>query len=186
MAPYAARGSLNIMFQLAITVGILAAQVGAGGSPFAVSAGGWQSALPGLAWPSLPCLAFPFCARRHSLVGHPAVSEFPQTEGLRRPLRSLCHQNPAQLINYGTQHLRPHGWRVSLACGAVPALMLTIGAALLPDTPNSLVLRGKKEEGRKVLQRIRGTGEGGPVAWGNRGALQPGTALVNPLDLSAA
>jgi len=65
-----------------------------------------------------------------------------------------------QLINYGTQYLRPHGWRVSLACGAVPALMLTVGALLLPDTPNSLVLRGKKEEGRKVLQRIRGTGEG--------------------------
>ena len=41
--------------------------------------------------------------------------------------------------------------------GAVPALMLTLGARILPDTPNSLVLRGKKEEGRKVLQRIRGT-----------------------------
>jgi hypothetical protein len=35
--------------------------------------------------------------------------------------------------------------------------MLTIGAIVLPDTPNSLVLRGRKEDGRKVLQRIRGT-----------------------------
>ncbi|GBF88955.1 sugar transport protein [Raphidocelis subcapitata] len=87
MAPHTARGSLNIMFQLAVTIGILA----------------------------------------------------------------------AQLINYGTQYLRPHGWRVSLAMGAVPALLLTVGALILPDTPNALVLRGKKEEGRKVLQRIRGT-----------------------------
>lgn len=87
MAPHHARGSLNIMFQLAVTIGILG----------------------------------------------------------------------AQLINYGTQYLRPYGWRVSLACGAVPALLLTIGAAVLPDTPNSLVLRGHKEEGRKVLQRVRGT-----------------------------
>lgn len=87
MAPHNARGSLNIMFQLAVTIGILA----------------------------------------------------------------------AQLINYGTQYLRPYGWRISLACGAVPAILLSVGALVLPDTPNSLVLRGKKEEGRKVLQRIRGT-----------------------------
>jgi MFS family permease len=87
MAPHNARGSLNIMFQLAVTIGILA----------------------------------------------------------------------AQLINYGTQYLRPYGWRVSLAMGAVPALLLTFGAIILPDTPNSLVLRGHKEEGRRVLQRVRGT-----------------------------
>jgi hypothetical protein len=30
MAPFNARGSLNIMFQLAVTIGILGAQVGAG------------------------------------------------------------------------------------------------------------------------------------------------------------
>lgn len=42
------------------------------------------------------------------------------------------------------------GWRISLACGAVPALLLSIGALALPDTPNSLVLRGRKEQGLKV------------------------------------
>jgi hypothetical protein len=87
MAPYQARGALNLCFQLAVTIGILG----------------------------------------------------------------------AQCINYGTQYLRPYGWRVSLACGAVPALLLSIGAIALPDTPNSLVLRGHKEAGRRVLQRIRGT-----------------------------
>ena len=62
----------------------------------------------------------------------------------------------AQLINYGTQHLQPFGWRVSLAMGAVPALTLFFGSMMLSDTPNSLVLRGHVDEGKKVLQRIRG------------------------------
>lgn len=87
MAPFRLRGALNIMFQLAVTIGILA----------------------------------------------------------------------AQLINYGTQHIKPYGWRISLGMGAVPSLMLFFGAMMLPDTPNSLVQRGRPEEGRKVLQRIRGT-----------------------------
>uniref|UniRef100_A0A383WEJ5 Major facilitator superfamily (MFS) profile domain-containing protein n=1 Tax=Tetradesmus obliquus TaxID=3088 RepID=A0A383WEJ5_TETOB len=87
MAPFNLRGALNIMFQLAVTVGILG----------------------------------------------------------------------AQLINFGTQHIKPWGWRLSLAMGAVPSLILFFGSMLLPDTPNSLVQRGCSEDGRKVLQRIRGT-----------------------------
>ncbi|KAF6250807.1 sugar carrier protein A [Scenedesmus sp. NREL 46B-D3] len=89
MAPHNIRGALNITFQLAITVGILA----------------------------------------------------------------------AQLINYGTQHIQPWGWRLSLAMGAVPSLVLFFGSMLLPDTPNSLVQRGQQEEGRRVLQKIRGTND---------------------------
>jgi len=86
MAPFNLRGALNIMFQLAVTVGILG----------------------------------------------------------------------AQLINYGTQYLQPWGWRLSLALGAVPALVVLVGSLLLPETPNSLIQRGRFDEGRKVLQRIRG------------------------------
>jgi MFS family permease len=84
MAPFKLRGALNIMFQLAVTIGILA----------------------------------------------------------------------AQLINFGTQHIQPYGWRISLGMGAVPSLMLFFGAMMLPDTPNSLIQRGRPEEGRKVLQRV--------------------------------
>jgi len=87
MAPFRLRGALNIMFQLAVTIGILA----------------------------------------------------------------------AQLINYGTQHIQPYGWRISLAMGAVPALTLFFGSMLLPDTPNSLVQRGRSDDGRRILQKIRGT-----------------------------
>lgn len=87
MAPYNLRGALNILFQLAVTIGIFI----------------------------------------------------------------------AQLINYGTKDLQPWGWRLSLALAGVPGFLLFIGALCLPDTPNSLIERGKLEQGEKVLQRVRGT-----------------------------
>jgi hypothetical protein len=48
------------------------------------------------------------------------------------------------------------GWRLSLALAAIPGFILFIGALCLPDTPNSLIERGKLERGEKVLQRVRG------------------------------
>lgn len=61
----------------------------------------------------------------------------------------------AACINYGT--VRSHwGWRLSLGLAAVPAMILGLGALLLPDSPNSLVFRGKVEQGRKVLEGYRG------------------------------
>ncbi|EFN50549.1 hypothetical protein CHLNCDRAFT_28988, partial [Chlorella variabilis] len=62
----------------------------------------------------------------------------------------------AQLINYAVQDW-DEGWRLSLGLGAVPACILTLGSIILPDSPNSLIERGKNEQGRKVLARIRGT-----------------------------
>ena len=49
----------------------------------------------------------------------------------------------AQWINLGTELLEPWGWRLSLALAGLPAIVLTIGGIALPDTPNSLVERGK-------------------------------------------
>lgn len=65
----------------------------------------------------------------------------------------------AQAINIGTQHIHPYGWRISLAFAGMPAIVLTLGGIFLPDTPNSLIQRGKEAEGRAVLVRIRGTTE---------------------------
>ena len=56
----------------------------------------------------------------------------------------------AQAINIGTQHIYPDGWRISLALAGMPAIVLTLGGIFLPDTPNSLVERGYKEQGRAV------------------------------------
>lgn len=63
----------------------------------------------------------------------------------------------ANMINYGTSKLEPWGWRLSLGLAAVPAILMTLGGVFVPETPNSLIERGSKEEGRKILEKIRGT-----------------------------
>ena len=49
----------------------------------------------------------------------------------------------AQWINLGAQALDPWGWRLSLALAGLPAIVLTLGGIFLPETPNSLIERGK-------------------------------------------
>ena len=61
----------------------------------------------------------------------------------------------AQLINYGTSHLGDE-CRVSLYLNVVPAIFLIIGGIFCPETPNSLVERGRTSQGRKNLQLARG------------------------------
>ena len=56
----------------------------------------------------------------------------------------------AQAINLGTQHIPNYGWRISLAFAGVPAIVLTLGGLLLPDTPNSLIERGHHDQGKQV------------------------------------
>ncbi|XP_047308785.1 sugar transport protein 4-like [Impatiens glandulifera] len=64
----------------------------------------------------------------------------------------------ANLVNYGTSQIKgDYGWRISLGLAAVPAIIMTIGATFLPDTPNSLIERGQPELAREMLQKIRGT-----------------------------
>ncbi|THU57009.1 hypothetical protein C4D60_Mb11t23230 [Musa balbisiana] len=64
----------------------------------------------------------------------------------------------ANIINYGTASIKGGwGWRVSLGLAAIPALIITIGSLVLPDTPNSLIERGHDEEAKAMLRKIRGT-----------------------------
>lgn len=63
----------------------------------------------------------------------------------------------ANKINYATEKIHPWGWRLSLGLAAFPALLMTAGGLLLPETPNSLIERGNPDRGLAVLQRIRGT-----------------------------
>ncbi|KAG8374852.1 hypothetical protein BUALT_Bualt10G0038700 [Buddleja alternifolia] len=63
----------------------------------------------------------------------------------------------ANVLNYVTAEFKKvEGWRVSLGCAAVPAVIFIIGTILLPETPNSLIERGKKEEALEKLIKIRG------------------------------
>ncbi|KAL0658604.1 hypothetical protein Bca4012_079189 [Brassica carinata] len=64
----------------------------------------------------------------------------------------------ANLVNYGTAKIKGEsGWRLSLGLAGIPALLLTVGALLVTETPNSLVERGRLNEGKAVLRQIRGT-----------------------------
>ncbi|XP_068651828.1 sugar transport protein MST4 isoform X1 [Aristolochia californica] len=63
----------------------------------------------------------------------------------------------ANLVNFGTAKIHPWGWRLSLALAGIPALLLTVGSILVVDTPNSLIERGRLDEGKAVLRKIRGT-----------------------------
>ncbi|KAJ9182087.1 hypothetical protein P3X46_006117 [Hevea brasiliensis] len=64
----------------------------------------------------------------------------------------------ANLVNYGTAKIKSGwGWRLSLGLAGIPALLLTFGALLVLETPNSLIERGRLEEGKSVLRKIRGT-----------------------------
>lgn len=66
----------------------------------------------------------------------------------------------ANLVNYGTNQIKGgYGWRVSLGLAGVPAILMTIGALVLPDTPNSLVERGHRDKAKAMLERVRGTTE---------------------------
>ncbi|PIA63860.1 hypothetical protein AQUCO_00201288v1 [Aquilegia coerulea] len=64
----------------------------------------------------------------------------------------------ANVINYRTAQIGSWGWRLSLGLAAVPAVLMTIGALLVSDTPSSLVERGKLEQAKQSLQRARGVG----------------------------
>lgn len=61
----------------------------------------------------------------------------------------------ANCINYAAAR-KPWGWRLSLGLAIVPALVMTVGALIIRDTPSSLVERGKLEEAEKSLVKARG------------------------------
>ncbi|KAE8727375.1 Sugar transport protein 4 [Hibiscus syriacus] len=64
----------------------------------------------------------------------------------------------AGLINYGTSKIEGGwGWRLSLGLAVVPAVVMTIGSYVLPDTPNSILERGQTDKARQMLQKLRGT-----------------------------
>lgn len=71
------------------------------------------------------------------------------TRHLTNPCRP-CSAAPAALQDWS------NGWRLSLGLAAVPAVILTLGGIFLPESPNSLIERGQRQQGRAVLQRIRG------------------------------
>ncbi|KAL2466409.1 Sugar transport protein 1 [Abeliophyllum distichum] len=63
----------------------------------------------------------------------------------------------ANLFNYFFAKIEGGwGWRLSLGLAGVPAIIIIISSLFLSDTPNSLVNRGREEEAKTLLKRIRG------------------------------
>lgn len=63
----------------------------------------------------------------------------------------------ANVLNYFFAKIKGGwGWRLSLGGAIVPALILTVGSLILPDTPNSMIERGEHDEARRKLKRVRG------------------------------
>ncbi|MCQ8005415.1 sugar porter family MFS transporter, partial [Salmonella enterica] len=63
----------------------------------------------------------------------------------------------ANVLNYFFAKIKGGwGWRLSLGGAMVPALIISIGSLVLPDTPNSMIERGQHDEARKKLRRVRG------------------------------
>ncbi|RZB43899.1 Sugar transport protein 13 [Glycine soja] len=94
--------------------------------------------------------SFPFRDRtiKNTLsIGYTVPAEYYPWHSLSQSCQ-LCHQQDR--IKGGW------GWRLSLGLGGLPALLLTLGAFLVVDTPNSLIERGHLEEGKSVLRKIRG------------------------------
>jgi MFS transporter, SP family, sugar:H+ symporter len=61
--------------------------------------------------------------------------------------------------NQTKQYIPVWGWRLSLALSGSPAVLLVLGCFFVPDTPDSLVVRGREGEAEKVLRRIRGAAD---------------------------
>ncbi|CDP20721.1 unnamed protein product [Coffea canephora] len=63
----------------------------------------------------------------------------------------------ANIVNCFTGKYLPHnGWRYSLGGAAVPAIVMGALAIFLPDTPSSQVDRGKVDDAKLLLKKIRG------------------------------
>ncbi|CAL1369029.1 unnamed protein product [Linum trigynum] len=62
--------------------------------------------------------------------------------------------------NYGFSKLPANqGWRFMLGIGAVPSVILAVGALIMPESPRWLVMQGRLADARRVLDKISDTME---------------------------
>ncbi|XP_049929785.1 proton myo-inositol cotransporter-like isoform X2 [Epinephelus moara] len=62
----------------------------------------------------------------------------------------------ASVIDGAFSYLRHNGWRYMLGLSVVPAVLQFVGFFFLPESPRWLLQKGRSQEARQVLTRIRG------------------------------
>ena len=62
----------------------------------------------------------------------------------------------ATIINWFASKMGENGGRFSLGCAGIPAIIMTVGAFFIPDTPSSLIQRGQLQKARQSLDQVRG------------------------------
>ncbi|KAM9352661.1 proton myo-inositol cotransporter-like [Symphorus nematophorus] len=62
----------------------------------------------------------------------------------------------ASVIDGAFSYLRHDGWRYMLGLSVIPAVLQFIGFFFLPESPRWLLQKGRSQEARQVLTRIRG------------------------------
>ncbi|XP_023263006.1 proton myo-inositol cotransporter-like isoform X2 [Seriola lalandi dorsalis] len=62
----------------------------------------------------------------------------------------------ASVVDGAFSYLSHDGWRYMLGLSVVPALLQFVGFFFLPESPRWLLQKGRSEEARQVLSRIRG------------------------------
>jgi len=62
----------------------------------------------------------------------------------------------ATIVNWFGSKMGENGWRFSLGCAGIPAIIMTVGAFFIPDTPSSLIQRGLLQKARQSLNQVRG------------------------------
>ncbi|CAM9313976.1 unnamed protein product, partial [Ectocarpus fasciculatus] len=62
----------------------------------------------------------------------------------------------ASAVGYGLVMYVEHGWQYLQATIAVPAIIMTLGAPLIPESPKWLVQNGRQDEAATALKMVRG------------------------------
>jgi MFS transporter, SP family, galactose:H+ symporter len=102
----------------------------------------------------------------------------------------------AYIVDYAFVSV-PEGWRWMLGLSAIPAAVLWIGMAFMPESPRWLVCKDREPEARRILQRLRGDAcirqelaeiqecrQNGTAGWGE--LFQPRLRLVLVIGLALA
>lgn len=62
----------------------------------------------------------------------------------------------AYMVSWGLAGLGMNGWRWMLGVAAIPALVFFVGLLFIPESPRWLISNQRREEGRRILERIYG------------------------------